>query len=100
MAVGLGKLDLNCAACNEILKKERGCEQDSPIPDKWQIGEVSLQRCPLKAVDRRVFIYIKAYNFLQHGILPNTGGWLNQPAKFIEAMELIDYEISKYNKTE
>lgn len=77
------------------MKIERGCEKDSPIPGKWKIGDIEYRRCPVKMLDARVNIYIKAYNFLQSGILPSEGGWLKQTAKYIEAMEIIGQEISK-----
>lgn len=85
---------MNCAACNENMKIERGCLKDSPIPDKWQIGNIRFQRCPKKIIDPEVQVYIIAYNFYKNGILPNSGGWLNQTAKFIEMIGLIEGEIN------
>jgi len=76
------------------LKIERGCEKDSPIPNKWQIGGVVSQRCPKKQTDSNIGVYFTAYNFYKNGFLPNPGGWLNQTAKFIEVISLIDREVS------
>lgn len=77
----LHKCDAEC----EIYK-----DKDSPIPGHWQIREWKFQRCPLVYVDESIFWFIRAHGFLQHGILPNEGGWLNQTNKFIQAMSYID----------
>lgn len=33
--------------------------------------------------------------FYQKGFLPNAGGWMEQPVKFISAMEIIDKELNR-----
>lgn len=76
------------------MKLERGCEQDSYIPDKWQIGDHVFQRCPVKEITVDISQYIRAYNFYKDGHLPNAGGWLDQPAKFIDVIELISSEMN------
>lgn len=39
------------------------------------------------------FFFIKGY-------LPNPGGWLDQPAKFVEAVVLIEREIARMKESE
>ena len=78
-----------------MLKTERGCDKDSPIPGAWKLGEWEFERCPLKIVTNQSLDYIRAYIFFQNGYLPNSGGWLDQSVKFIDAMEVIETEISK-----
>lgn len=95
IALSVGELGLNCEKCNEFQKIDHGYEKDSPIPGKWKIGDYSFNRCPLVIMDKRANWYITAYNFLKDGILPNDGGWLDQPNKFIEAMNFIESEINK-----
>ncbi|MDP3790341.1 MAG: hypothetical protein Q8R48_08085 [Candidatus Omnitrophota bacterium] len=68
--------------------------QDSPIPDKWRIGDYNFQRCPVKEITLDISQYIRAYNFYKNGNLPNAGGWLDQTAKFIDVVELIDGEMN------
>jgi len=34
------------------------------------------------------------------GYLPEKGGWMDQPAKFIEAMEIIERERAKIEEEE
>lgn len=102
LAVALPELNLPCAHChkNPKLQIENGCLRDSPIPDRWQIGEFTFQRCPRKLVTRKSISYIKAYNWLQKGFLPSPGGWMEQSAKFINAMEIIEAEVYRIQKDE
>ena len=90
----MGELKLNCAACNENLKIDRGCEKDSPIPGRWIVGGYEFQRCPGKLVDLDIGLYIMAYNFYKNGIMMHGKGWGEESAKFIMAIQLIDAEIS------
>lgn len=102
MAVALPELNLDCDRCqgNPRLKIENGCFKDSPIPDRWQIGEHTFQRCPRKLVTRRSIAYIKAYNWMLRNQLPGNKPWDKQSAKFIEAMDVIELEIYKDQKEE
>lgn len=86
-------LKLDCRRCSERQKLERGCVDDSPIPGKWQIDDWHFQRCPVRLITQQSLEYIKAYRMFDKGYLPNPGTWLNQSAKFIEAMEIIEREI-------
>ena len=81
------------------MKIERGCERDSPIPGKWPIGENS-QRCPAKMITRQSYEYILAHNMLQNGLLPNAGSYLEQSAKYLEAMSVIDGELAAMREEE
>jgi hypothetical protein len=44
------------------------------------------------------FEYIRAYNFYKNGFLPNAGGWLDQPAKLLDAFNIIDREAAKASR--
>lgn len=39
--------------------------------------------------------YIQAYKMFEKRYLPNSGGWLDQGAKFISAMNVIEGELNK-----
>lgn len=39
-----------------------------------------------------------AYKMFKAGFLPSNGGWLNQTNKYIEIMNFLDSEITKFNK--
>ena len=90
MAVHLPKWKLDCRTCTRVQKLERGCIQDSLIPEAWELDDWKFSRCPKKVVTRQSYEFILAYNFYKGGFLPNPGGWMQQPVKFIEAVMLID----------
>jgi len=96
LAVWLGSFKLDCRKCSPEDKEEYGCEFDSPILGKWKLDDWEFQRCPVKIVTYQSFEYIRAYNFLQrfHG-WPNPGTWQEQPLKLIEAIEIIEREVSR-----
>ena len=76
------------------MKLERGCEEDSPIEGVWKLKDWEFRRCPRKLVARASIEYLNAYLFFDKGYLPNPGGWLDQPLKFIQAMKIIEREIA------
>jgi len=84
--------------CSDEEKIERGCETDSPIKGAWTLDEWELERCPLKIVTRQSLEYVRAYILFEKGFMPNKGGWMDQSAKFIDAMEIVEAEISKMRK--
>ena len=81
------------------MKAERGCEEDSPIPDAWDFDGYKVQRCPLKVLDPDIYKVIQAYNYFKRGMLPNVGGWRDQSSKFVEFMEIMEREIDKIRKS-
>ena len=91
---------MNCNKCTDETKGMNGCEKDSFIPKRWTIGEYSFSRCPLKIVDTDMYFFIKAYNFMEKGILPRVGGWMDQSNKFIQGMSIVISEVSKIAKEE
>jgi len=93
-------LGLDCRTCKGNVKVYRGCDADSPIPGKWNIDGWKFQRCPNLMVTRESFEYIQAYNFYKNGFLPNAGGWLDQPAKLLDAFNIIDREAAKMMREE
>lgn len=54
----------------------------------------------MAVLDKDVFWFIKAYNFMKNGFLPNEGGWMNQPNKLCEAFDFIDVEVSRESESE
>lgn len=89
MALHSGKFGLSCNNCDDNQKVDRGCLEDSPIPGRWQIGDFVLERCPLSMISQESCWYIRAYNFMEKGVMPISGGWMEQSNKFVEGMSLI-----------
>jgi hypothetical protein len=40
--------------------------------------------------------YIKAFSFYEKNILPNGLGWINESNKFVQAMNLLNNEYTKW----
>jgi hypothetical protein len=98
MAVYALQSGLDCKDCRKDQRAERGCEFDSATPDRWTIEGEAYQRCPLKLISSVSAELIQAYSFFKSGFLPNGGGWLNESAKFIQAMQAIEGQIAKEEK--
>ena len=77
------------------MKEGYGCERDSNMGERWTIGQYKLKRCPLKEITQEGLEYIQAYKFYKNGLLPIPGGWINQAQPFIEAMGIIETEVTK-----
>ncbi len=54
--------------------------------------------CPLKIITKQSWEYIKFYTFFEKGFLPNKGGILEQPAKFLDIMSIIEKFIGELNE--
>ena len=89
--------NLSCKACNKELKIDRGCTEDSPIPERWQLKEFVSQRCPLSFIDTRVYLGINAFNYHQKGATPNNIGWINESNKYSELIKFITNIIGEKN---
>lgn len=98
MAVQMGDYHLDCRKCEDSEREARGCEQDSPIPGVWKFGDFETSRCPVSLLTAASCEYIRAYGLFLKGYMPNAGGWIDQPKKFIEAMEIIEKEVAEIQK--
>jgi len=98
VVLNLDKLKLDCKTCTKEQKEDRGCTEDSIIPGRWQIGDEKFERCPIEYINSDIYWYIKAYNFMEKGILPRDGGWMNQSNKFIEGISFITKELNHGKK--
>ena len=85
--------DFNCHNCDEVLKRERGCEEKGIVPFHYD-NEV-IFRCPIKLITPLSWEYLKAFNFYQKSILPNGNNWMNESNKFLEAMMIIENEQNR-----
>ena len=39
-------------------------------------------------------LYLQAYKHYQVGVMPSAGGWLEQPAKLLDALAVIEDELA------
>jgi hypothetical protein len=70
-------------------------DKDHPIPGRWQIGEWKFQRCPYQFIDKNVFWYIRAFNWMEKRFLPSGNGWLDLPNKLIEILDFISKTVKR-----
>jgi hypothetical protein len=87
------QLGFECRACDEIIKKERGCDDKGIVP--FEINGERFFRCPLKLVTRQSWEYINAHRFYKLGLLPNGNRFIDESQKYIDAMTILDNEYSK-----
>lgn len=60
----------------------------APYP-KWRIGDETFQTCPRFLVTEESAQMLRLYGHYDAGHLPFPGGILDQPAAFVEAVEII-----------
>ena len=93
LAIHAVQLGLDCHSCDNILKAERGCQDKGVIP--YRIDGEMLFRCPLKLISDISWEYINAFKFYKMNFLPNGVAWTNESRKFLDAMIVIDNELTK-----
>jgi hypothetical protein len=54
-----------------------------------------ITRCPLVYVGDTEQAYLQAYYEYKNGFLPNSGGWLDQPAKFSKIVAAIEKIVAQ-----
>lgn len=91
------KMNLDCRKCTDAQKKVRGCIKKTSSPAFNLDGE-NLYRCPLKLITRQSLEYVRFYNFYRDGYLPDDGGIMDQPGKFLDAVGIIENSIREMEK--
>lgn len=82
---------MNCRSC--LKGKKTVCEFEVPGQEVWELNGERYTGCPFRIVTRQSAGYLKAFVFYKNGYLPNPGTWLDQPAKFLDALEIIEKEL-------
>lgn len=92
------KKEFNCSTCNH-----RHCDKNNPAPyEKWAVegvldepaGVFRSNTCLLPMISDRTHQLIKLHKHYKNGFLINKGGISEQPALYLDAMELLDSRIS------
>lgn len=95
MTYARGQLD-----CPKLKSNNTQCNQEECDNSVWNFNGEEFKGCPVKKVTGQSWEYLRAYIFYSRGFLPNAGGWKDQPAKFIRAMEIIEIELIKIKDKE
>lgn len=59
-------------------------------------NEIPILRCPRKTVTQQHMDTITAAALVEQGVLPDRGGWQDQPATFVRAYPTVAREISHW----
>ena len=62
---------------------------------KWEIDHWKFNECPLKILDYADMYIGICFQMFEAGYLANSGGWMDQSNKFIQAMFFIKNEIDR-----
>ena len=75
----------------------RHCDESRPAPfPKWAIaGVIESTTCLLPMITERSMSFLRLYRHYKNGWLPYTGGLLDQPNIYLEAMEIIDAQVEQ-----
>jgi len=85
------KKDFNCETCSHRYCGEgiAGSKGLAPFR-KWTItGVGDLRSCPLPMISELSSFFLRMYQHYSKGVLITSGGLLDQPNKYLEAMELM-----------
>jgi hypothetical protein len=83
---------LDCQNCSEIEKDARGCEKDTA---PYIVGGEKVTRCPARLISAKTKEYFKMYSMIRNfGCLMNDGGLVDQSARFLDVISIIDREIA------
>lgn len=91
-------MGLNCLKCSDGVKAINGCEEDSTMGERWEIGPYKLSRCPIKEITQDGIEYMTAYKFYKQGQLPMDGGWMDQAYTLLQAIGVIDEQVNEIER--
>ena len=80
--------DFACDTCTCVDGRAPGFTEENP---RWEIpGVISTSRCLRQLVTPASWEFIRLFRHYKAGVLPLAGGLFDQPARFVDAMEVID----------
>jgi len=89
----------NCSDCNEITKREWGC--DEPVERVlYKIDGEEYHQCPRKLLDDSAYHWLRLFIHYLNGFLYFPGGIANQPNIYLQVMEFLLNEKRKREKEE
>ena len=87
----MGDLTMNCRSC--LSGRKIQCEYEVPGQEFWELYGEQYRGCPFKIVTRQSANFLRAFQFYKQGYLPNSGSWVDQSAKMLDAFEVIEKEL-------
>lgn len=88
-----------CPNCDDREKAIYGCETETEEQTSWiDLDGQTIKRCPYKMLSQKHARILQATSLVESGILPETGGWLDQAAAFTQAATVVSAERSQVDK--
>lgn len=97
MAVWVDAIDHDHSGLSDQQKRLYGCNGGTST-FTFEMGRYKVVGCPYRQIRPLAYAYIRAFNRFDKGLLPNRGGWLEQPAKFNDAVDIIQREMAEIHK--
>lgn len=104
-----------CTRCHDPnLRQQWGCDEPVAEPTQWLTpcpfcagssedcehckgsNQIPILRCPRKTVTQQHLDTITAAALVEQGVLPDRGGWQDQPATFVRAYPICAREIAHW----
>lgn len=91
-----GKFPQHARGCPSaaLIRQQEGCDGPRELP--WILNGRKYHRCPMHYIDAEMFLVLEAYSAFKAGIPPNSGGLMDQPASFLDAVRILDSELADY----
>lgn len=93
MAVHASELGLDCRKCTPEERLDHGFSKPSPVPNRWEFDNEAMDRCPVAQITLLSSLYLKYFSYYRKGFLVNAGTVAHQPAKLMEAFNVIENEV-------
>ena len=97
---------IRCWGCGGGAHGSTGCPVCTPADaardaeGSYRAGFVHLDRCPTHHMTPGVAMMLSAYSHYREGVLPETGGWLDQAATWGDCMALIGRLVAAAEEAE
>ena len=85
---------LSCKTCTH-----KDCDGSKGY-SRFKMGAVEIDYCPLSVITLEISRYFSFYAHYKNGYLPASGGVLDQTARFLKMMEIIQAAVSDYEQAE
>ena len=91
----------DCKSCKRSgLCEVRGCLPGTKAATPYVIDGEEIWKCPLTFIDSEVSQSLSIWAGYKKGFLPDDGSYLDQSNRFVEYMEFLDANQSKYEREE
>ncbi len=85
--------------CPLLSRRVDQCPEDC-TSSPWMLDGEQFTECPVKTVSEQSFQYLRAYFYYEKGYFPNPGGWMEQPEKLLQALQIIESERARIVRAE